>query len=166
MSGLGESLALRMMRSGESTLAFFRDLPAADWKRVIYSGDSSWTVRDVLAHFVSAEAGKLGLVQDVLAGGPGAPEDFDLDGFNAREIDSLAGTPPAELLDSFAHLRQSFVRLVAGMSDADLACIGRDPYLGLAPLADMIRLVYFHNQIHIREIRRCMDTENGRLEGA
>jgi len=37
---------------------------------------------------------------------------------------------------------------------------------GLAPLADIIRLVYFHNPMHIREMRQSMDVENGRLEDA
>ncbi len=38
--------------------------------------------------------------------------------------------------------------MVASISQADLTEEGRHPYLGVAPLTDMIKLIYRHNQIH------------------
>jgi hypothetical protein len=40
------------------------------------------------------------------------------------------------------------------MQPADLERIGRHPFLGVAPLVEMIKLVYRHNGIHIRDARK------------
>jgi hypothetical protein len=40
------------------------------------------------------------------------------------------------------------------MQDPDLAKLGRHPFLGITSLEDIIKMVYRHNQIHMREIRR------------
>jgi hypothetical protein len=31
---------------------------------------------------------------------------------------------------------------------------GRHPFLGRAPLSEIIKIIYRHNQIHLREIRQ------------
>jgi hypothetical protein len=43
-----------------------------------------------------------------------------------------------------------------GLSADDLVKTGRHPWLGIAPLEDMIQLLYRHNQIHQRDIRKLL----------
>jgi hypothetical protein len=43
---------------------------------------------------------------------------------------------------------------VAGLSEADLQKTGRHPFLGETSLAEMIKMVYRHNQIHYRDLRK------------
>jgi hypothetical protein len=45
----------------------------------------------------------------------------------------------------------------------DLAKQGRHPFLGTASLSDMIKLMYMHNQIHIRDIRRMLADSEGKF---
>jgi hypothetical protein len=111
-------------------------------------------VRDILAHFVVTEVSIPQIIRAILGGEGGAPEHLDLDAFNRKHVVGLENLPVAELLDKFTDLRSQTVRLVAGMSAEDLQMKGRHPYLGIAPLVDMIKLMYRHNQLHQRDIRR------------
>ena len=66
------------------TITFFKTLPPADLDRSVYVDDVHWTVRQVLAHFITIEKSMQWLFRNMLAGGPGAPQDFDLRRFNFR----------------------------------------------------------------------------------
>ena len=46
--------------------------------------------------------------------------------------------------------------VVAHMTPEDLPKVGRHPFLGAAPLEDIIKLLYRHNQIHQRDVRRLL----------
>jgi len=147
-------LAERLRREGQKTLQFFQSLPPEDWDVTVYEDGAAWDVRRLLAHFVAAEAGMLALVQDVLAGGLGAPEDLNLNAYNERKAAALDEQPVPVLLLRFDELRQAFANLVAGLSSEDLQRQGRHPWLGLAPLEEIFKLLYIHNQIHMRDVRR------------
>jgi hypothetical protein len=171
-----EILAQRLQTEGQKVLAFFGDLLPDQWEASVYAEDQAaelsgkehaeppagmeeeagWRVRQVLAHFVSSEASFLRLIGDILTGGSGAPEDFDIDRFNRRKVADLASQTPAELLAQFAEHRQSTVELVSCLVQEDLKKTGRHPYLGVVPLTDTIKMIYRHNQIHLRDLRRVL----------
>jgi hypothetical protein len=149
-------LAERLRADGEKTVLFFRALEAQDWETVVYGEEAAWQVRQVLAHFVSAEAANRQVVADIQQGGGGAPVDFQIDSFNAAEVERLDQAAPGELLEAFAGLRERTAALVAAMDEADLAKTGRHPFFGVAPLDEIIKLIYRHTQIHLRDIRRSL----------
>jgi len=145
--------AERLDLEGQKTLAFFRSLTPHQLDQAVYTDGSCWSGRQILAHFVSTEKAFADLIMDVLQGGPGAPEDFDIDIFNQRQVLSLDLDPPT-LLDRFEFLRGKNAGLVRQMQPADLSRTGRHPFLGEASLEEIIKLLYRHNQIHQRDIRR------------
>ncbi len=149
-------LSERLRDEGEKTLEFFRNLKAEQWSQIIYTDGAAWQVRDVLAHFVAAEDGIRRLIEDILAGGSGSPPDFNLDAYNQRKVSGLRDTPESELMQRFADLRRRSADLVARLTQDDLARFGRHPWLGVAPLSEIIKLLYRHNQIHQRDIRRAL----------
>jgi hypothetical protein len=156
MPNTPEHLAGRLIESGEKSLAFFRQLVPEEWIKPVYTEGARWTPRQVLAHFVSAEAGRAQLIQNILAGGAGSPEDFAIDLFNEGEVTRLSNLATEMLLLQFTELRQVTANLVRSISPSDLAKTGRDPFLGLATLEEIIQLTYRHNQIHLREMRRAL----------
>ena len=85
-----DALIARLEKGMRKTLQFFGGLSAEQWEQVLYTDPCSWTVRDLLAHFVSSEQGLLSLVQDVAAGGQGVPDGYDYDAFNALGQERLA----------------------------------------------------------------------------
>jgi hypothetical protein len=153
-------LAERLRREGQKSLEFFRSLPAESWAITVYEDGAAWSVRRLLAHFVSTEAGMQALARDVLAGGSGAPDGFDINAYNERKAAALDDQSIPELLARFDRLRTVTVELVAGLSPEDLQRAGRHPWLGVAPLEEIFKLLYIHNQIHQRDIRRSESTLN------
>jgi hypothetical protein len=156
MGARTERLVRRLGEECERTLSFFRELSPEQWRQVIYSEGAHWTVREVLAHFVAAEFSMARLVENVLAGGMGTPEGFDLDDYNQRRVGKLEGRTPEELLEQFAEQRRAAIEIVKTLDEVDLGRKGRHPFLGVAPLEDIIQMMYRHNAIHQREIRKAL----------
>lgn len=151
----------RLLEEGERSAAFFRGLEPGALEAQIYTDGTCWRVRDILAHFVTAEISLRRLVDNILSGGDGSPADFDLDRYNERKLEALKNTEPAELLEQYLFARKETAALVGSMRVEDLAKEGRHPYLGIAPLVDIIKIIYRHNSIHIREIRHALAAQAG-----
>ncbi len=156
-SNMGETperLSEKLLNEGERTLAFFRALDFDDMDVPIYSEGTHWAARQILAHLVAAEDSFRRLIDNILEGGPGAPEDFRIDEYNEKKVAGLRDVSVETLLNDFQSLRLQSANLVAGMQASDLEKIGRHPYLGVSPLEDIIKLIYRHNQIHMRDMRK------------
>jgi hypothetical protein len=149
-----ERLANRLADEGLRSQQFFGALSPAQWERALYTDGMQWTVRQVFAHFVITEVGIRSLMANILTGGDGAPQDFDLNAFNERQVTKWGVIPPDDLLARFGSERQATVEWVRGLAPGDLLKTGRHPWLGVAPLEEMIQLMYRHNQIHQRDIRK------------
>lgn len=149
-----ERLANRLVEEGQKTQHFFGGLSPDQWNCRLYADGAQWTVRQVLAHFVITEAGIRSLMMSILAGHAGAPEDFDLNGFNESRVSSLEDTTEKQLLERFSVERQATIEWLHSLAPQDLLKTGRHPWLGVAPLEEMIQLLYRHNQIHQRDIRK------------
>jgi hypothetical protein len=87
----------------------------------------------------------------------GVAEDFDIDGYNAMQQEVSKGVPCQELMKSYRAGRSEMTSLVESLTIADLRREGRHPFLGLTTLAEMIKMVYRHNQIHLRDLRKMID---------
>lgn len=159
MTETPERLVARLQSEGEKTLEFFRRLTPQQWELPVYSDGGCWSVRQILAHFVAAERGIAALIQNVLDGGEGAPADFDLNAYNERKVSQMEGESIPSLLEQFAAQRRASIQLVAHLSAQDLLRQGRHPWLGAATLEEIIQLLYRHNQIHQREIRKALSVE-------
>ena len=156
MSETPEHLKNRLIKEGQKSLDYFRTFSSDEWDRIVYTEGSCWTVHQVLAHFVAAEDGFHQLIEDILAGGFGTPVDFDINIYNERKVEKLIDISASSLMMRFSKVRRRTVGLVAGMDQSDLAKQGRHPFLGVSSLADIIKLIYRHNQIHIREVRKIL----------
>ncbi len=148
----------RLEEDGERTLDAFHSLPDDAWEQRVYTTAGQWTVRMVLAHFVFAERALQRLIDNVARGGPGAPRDLDIDRFNESEAAAFQATPPSELLTAFHGARRETVRLARRLDPAELSNTGYHPWFGEVELRAMLKLVYRHNMIHLRDIRLAIQT--------
>jgi hypothetical protein len=151
-----EWLAQRLESERLKTVEFFNRLSPGQAEQEVYLEGSAWRVREVLAHFVTSEAGHARLIQNVVSGGAGTPEDFDIDRYNESQLAPLRALPLAELLNRFDDLRRRTVHLVSGFDPDDLEKQGRQPFLGLTTVEEMVQLIYRHVQIHLRDVRRVL----------
>jgi len=147
-------LAERLRADGERTAAFFAALTGDQWQQVVYTEGAEWKVRDMLAHFVSVEKSILKLFENIREGDMGASKDFSVDRFNAEQVSKLAEISPSDLLAQYQEARAKMIAWVSGLSESDLQKTGRHPFLGVTTLGEMIKMVYRHNQIHLRDLRR------------
>jgi hypothetical protein len=147
----------RMKDEGEKTAAYFESLAEADWDQQVYTTGTGWRVRQLLAHFISAERAFEHFIRDVLSGGPGAPRDFDIDAFNESEVTELEA-PSSELIRAYRQTRQRTMEMLDDIGSSDLRLRGYHPWFGDSQLEDMLKLIYRHNIIHLRDIRRALKT--------
>jgi uncharacterized protein (TIGR03083 family) len=153
-----ELIVKRLRDEGAKAAAYFRGLGRADFAQQVYTTGPTWRVRDVLAHFVSAEKIFREYGLQILAGGPGAPEDFVIDEFNLIQVAALRDADPPNLIEQFEAARAATVAMMAGMADSDFDRIGRHPWFGRVPLEHMGKLIYRHNMLHERDIRKALET--------
>ncbi len=158
MSNRQELIVKRLTEEGQKTVAYFSSLGPAALEQQVYLTGPTWRVHDILAHFVSAEQTLKFYGLQILGGGRGAPEDFVIDEFNAIAVSGLRGGAASDLATRFAQARAETVDLVRGMVDADLDRIGRHPWFGNVPLEQMLKLVYRHNMLHERDVRKALET--------
>lgn len=155
-----ELIQKRLRDEGDKLLALFETLTDAQWQLTIYTDGAVWTIKDLLAHQVSAEREFQRYGRDILAGGTGAPEDFSINDFNNAAVVSMADRTAADLLAALSAVRQATIELVATIEDADFARQGRHPFFGLISIEDMFKLIYRHNMMHTRDLRRTLDNLN------
>ena len=154
MSERVNELVSRLRKGATKTVEILSSLTDDQWKTVLYQEPYPWTVRDLSAHFLSSEVGLLRIMQDIAANGPGAPEGFNYNEFNAQEQTRLAGLPPRQLLADLATAREATIAWVAGLSDADLDRVGHHPALGQINLETFVNAVYGHQLMHMRDLLR------------
>ncbi|MGD8813218.1 MAG: DinB family protein [Anaerolineales bacterium] len=151
-----QRLAKRLASEGEKTIAFFSDLPQEAWKQQVYTTGSCWNVRQVLAHFVATERALNELVIDIAGGGSGVPPGFEIDAFNEQEVEALEDMQIPVLLNDFQRARSEIIDWMHDLVPEDLDRTGWHPWFGETELRQMIKLIYRHNMIHLRDIRKAL----------
>jgi uncharacterized protein (TIGR03083 family) len=149
----------RLRDEGDKLLAIFEGLTLEQWRTVIYTDGMTWTIKDLLAHQISVEGEFQFYGRDVLNGGKGTPEGFDINAFNNREVAARADRTPDQLLADFRSARATTIDLVAAVRDDQFTLQGRHPFFGMMTIEDLFKLIYRHNMLHARDIRKALGSE-------
>jgi hypothetical protein len=149
-----DGLRARLRKGAGRAKLALGELTDEDWGEVLYAGPPAWTVRDLVAHLLSAEDGLRRVGQDVAAGGAGAPPGLGYDAINAAEQERLAGIPGTLLVSDLVASREATIAWVATLSEGDLDRMGRHPALGEITLETHIQAIYGHALMHLRDLRR------------
>jgi hypothetical protein len=147
-----ESLIAKLEKGRSKTLQTLSSLVPDQWARIVYP-EPLWNVRDLAAHFLSAEERLLELAQDVASGGQGAPAGLDYNAFNAEEQQRLQNKSPEELLQALDKARRATLEWVRTLEDARLDQVGRHPALGEVTLETMLTAIYGHQLLHMRDLQ-------------
>ena len=139
-------------KSTQEIIAFYHSLSPQQLTTQVYQDGAAWNVQQVLAHFITIEQSMQWLFIDILNGGPGSPEDFDVDRFNRHQPKKLDGLSLHELIEKFKTVRKKTLTIVEGMTDRDLDREGRHAYHGHGKLERFIRWVYEHANLHCNDM--------------
>ena len=154
------ALASKLRAEGEKVSQFMANLSEDDWKAEVYAEGTTWSVRSVIAHLMTTERALLKLFDRIRRGGDGVSEDFSIDRYNASQQEKTRDVAQHEFIEIFVAGRERMIEFVAGLTSEDLDRRGRHPFLGMTTLRDMVKMLYIHNQTHLRDVRRALRTES------
>ena len=146
-----------MKHEGEKIVEYFEGLSDEQWLLEIYTEDTVWTIRNILAHLMTSERAFVKLFESIRQGGIGVTDEFVIDRYNARQQEKTKELGTQELLQRFKSIREEMIVWVSEIDDSDLEKTGRHPFLGQTTLREMIKMVYLHNQIHYRDIKKTLN---------
>ena len=149
-------LAEKLKNEGEKMVSIFNGVHDDQWSQEVYTEGATWTIRNILAHFVTAERGLVKLFEQIRQGGAGAADDFSIDRYNAAMQERTRDLSPQELLEQYKQVRANSVTWVSGLKENELEIIGRHPFLEITTIREMIKLLYIHNQTHYRDMKKVM----------
>jgi uncharacterized damage-inducible protein DinB len=149
-------LAEKLKSEGEKIAAIFSDLTDEQWGAEVYTEGTTWTIRNVLAHFVTSERGLLKLFERIRQTGAGVADDFSIDRANAAMQERTKELLPKELLEQYRSVRANSIAWTSSLSESDLEKQGRHPFLGMTTIREMIKMLYIHNLTHYRDIKKVL----------
>jgi len=155
MSELNE-LADKLNSEGEKFYALFAGLSDDQWSVEVYTEDETWTLRNVLAHFVTSERGLVKLFERIRQTGEGSPDDFSIDRYNAAQQQKNRDVSPQELLEQYKAVRADSIAWTLSLAESDLEKQGRHPFIGMTTIREMIKMLYLHNQLHYRDMKKVL----------
>ena len=148
------AIAAELEKGLAETVSFFRSLSPDALRTQLYQDGAQWTVQQVLAHFAAIERSMHRLFTNILAGGPGAPPDFDFERYNLSQTRKYDGLTLDELIERFKEVRQETIHIVREMQENDLDREGMHAFHGHGRLDRFIRWAYEHARIHEEDIRK------------
>jgi hypothetical protein len=155
MSELNE-LADKLRSEGEKFYSLFAGLNDDQWQMEVYTEGETWMIRNVLSHFVTSERGLLKLFERIRQTGEGSSEDFSIDRYNAAQQQRTKDLSPQELLEEYKAIRSDSVAWTLSLEESELEKQGRHPFLGMTTLREMIKMLYLHNQLHYRDMKKVL----------
>ncbi|HKG53073.1 MAG TPA: DinB family protein [Anaerolineales bacterium] len=147
-------LAEKLKLEGEKFVAIFSGLHDDQWQMEVYTEGATWTIRNVLSHFVTSERGLIKLFEQIRQGSAGAADDFSIDRYNAAMQERTKSSTPKELIEQYKEVRANAIQWVAGLKESELEIAGRHPFLGQTVIREMIKMLYLHNQLHYRDMKK------------
>jgi len=150
----GTELAEKLKSEGEKILSIFASLTDEQWQSEVYTEGATWTIRNLLSHFVTSERGLLNLFERIRRGGEGTSEDFSIDRYNAAMQERTKEITPQELLEQYKAIRAESVAWTSTLSADDLEKRGRHPFLGMTTIREMLKMLYIHNLTHFRDMKK------------
>ena len=149
-------LAEKLKTEGERFGSIFSGLTDDQWNQEVYTEGTTWTIRNVLAHFVTSERGLIKLFEQIRQGGAGAADDFSIDRYNAAMQERTKEATAQELLEQYKQIRANSIAWVSGLKDEELEIMGRHPYLEITTIREMIKMLYIHNMTHYRDMKKAI----------
>jgi hypothetical protein len=149
-------IAEKLKSEGEKFINIFSGLSDEQWQMEVYTEGTTWTIRNILSHFVTSERGLLKLFEKIRQGDAGSPDDFSIDRYNAAMQARTQDLTPQQLLEQYKAIRAESVAWTYGLSKDDLHIRGRHPFLGITTLREMIKMLYIHNLNHYRDMRKVL----------
>lgn len=113
--------------------------------------EGEWCANEIIGHLVEAEARAFnGRIRVILEADAPELAAWDVPAVAAARDDR--SKPTEALLAELADLRADSLALVRGLTDADLARVGRHPRVGEISVSDLVHEWVHHDREHLRQL--------------
>jgi hypothetical protein len=154
VSDKANQLAGKLTSEGDKTFAFFQSLPDDAWSKQVFEDGAMWKVRDIFEHLCVSEHSLRRLFENILVTGEGAPDGYDVNAFNKQKTGRFASLSRDELFALYGETRKKMIEFTRVLTDEQLAIRARHPAMGDSSLEDMIKMIYLHHQMHMRDVKK------------
>jgi hypothetical protein len=138
-----------------TSLAIFRRVSPEQWDKPVPSDEgATWKARDVLSHVTISEGGQLVVIQRILAGNGGVPEDFDLNRYNRRVVQKQADRSVDDMLASIERDHAQVLAALESTGEVDLDKTGRHARGDTLTIAQFFHRITEHRRQHAEELAR------------
>ena len=149
-------LRMKLEANRQALLALLAGLSEAEWETAVYTESANWQVIDLLRHLTEAESSMTRLMALIRDGGPGVPEDFDLDRWNASRIKKTIGKSTDELFAGMAQNRADLLAFMDSLDESDWAKKGRHGSGRILSIEEICQIIADHEQHHTQDIRQTL----------
>jgi len=157
MSERKDKLRQTIQADDAASMAIFKRLTPEQWDQPVPSDEGAeWKARDVLNHVAISESGQLTVIQRVLAGQGGVPDDFDLNRYNRRSVQKQAERSVDEMLDSIEQNHAQVLSALEALPDADLDKTGRHARGDTLTVEQFFHRITEHRRQHAQELARSL----------
>jgi hypothetical protein len=116
-------------------------------------GTEGWSsIQDAMKHVASAEASMVVIAQRTLAGTHKRVDDFDLNRFNARQVEKRGAQTWDETLAELHAARAASLAALAEWSDEQLALSTHHPVWGDTDIGGLFRIIAIHDSLHRKDV--------------
>lgn len=141
----------------EETLRIIESLDPAALDRT--DRTSGWTVRQLLAHMVSAELGMAYVIRRALDGDVMHVSPGDRDAFNQARAEASEAWGVTECVSQLRQARQTLREVFLGMDEEDLDRSVRWPDWPARTIRTSIPYMLEHEDAHLDQVRRALDLD-------
>jgi uncharacterized protein (TIGR03083 family) len=149
------ALRAQIDASRQELLTAIHAMADEEWDRP--TSNPSWTARDILAHLTAAEPGLLARMRRILDGTSELPANFDLNTYNARQVEKRRASTVTEMLTSLEGSRTEMLRFLDGLSEEQLDVRGWNARRQEATVANILEDLARHEREHARDILTARD---------
>ena len=146
-----KTLANSLDETRRDAVALARSLTPEDMKTPMRDG--TWTVKDMLIHMATSEAGLVNTAKRIAGGQPHASPGFDIHLFNQRQVEKNQETSVDDLLARLEVSRAEMHKTLEQMTEEELGVQGFMSSGTPIDVLGVFKRIGDHEQEHCRDIR-------------
>jgi len=151
-------LKQKLAQSKQALEVVLNTLSPEQWEVKVFSEESNWTIKEIVAHLIDGETGMSIQVHKVRKGRETVPEGFDLDTWNNSLQKRWGEIPtPTTLMQKLAETRAKTLENLDTIKDEEWTLQGRHPSQGILTIEQYYLTIAGHEAIHTEDIRKAVD---------
>ncbi len=116
-------------------------------------GVDGWTtIHDAMRHVASAEQGMVTVAERTVAGTYQPVPDFDLNRYNARQVEKRQAQSWPDTLAELTSVRANTLKVLHGWSEAQLNLPTVHPVWGDTTVGGLFRIIAIHDSLHRKDV--------------